>query len=225
MFLPFVLSYLGITIMKITSVICLVLLFLTNVGYADDLVNERAPLVEELKDGINLKDLTCIFSHKRWGYSEGEKVNGSDLLAPSMHRINNMNPTVQCMHDETCYFTCFDKNNLPYSGNAFATNEMGNIILIRPLKHGLPADGIIKNYDSSGMLDLKIYVKYGLMIRYDIIFEGNRAKHLRDNNNPSVWHIQHFYSNGQIEAEMIIDTKDNKVIQSTEYNDDGTIKN
>lgn len=182
---------------------------LINVAHA----NEKAPLVEELKDEINLKDLTCVFSRKRWKYSSGDKVNGEDLLAPSMNKVQNINPTALCMYDDTCFFTCFDKNNLPYSGNTYATDEMGNVILIRPLKDGLPTDGTIKNYDSTGLLSLELYIKQGELVGYKIIIGGNIGKHFRDEDNYDLWHVQELDINDNVISEIIFNMKENKIVQ------------
>lgn len=208
--------------MKIFSFLFLLLSF-ANTSYADEILEERAPKVEELTNSVDLKDLTCIFTRNRWTHAKGEKVNGKDLLATSVRQVRNMNPTVECMSDNTCFFTCFDKNNLPYSGNSYATDGDGNVILTRPLKNGLPTDGVIKNYTSDA-LDLALYIEQGTMVRYDIIIEGNTVKHLRMTDNPDTWRIQHFYPNGKIEAEVVINAKENKVLQRTLYNEDGSIK-
>ena len=209
--------------MKIISTICLILLSVVNISLADGIADKKAPSVADMADAVNVKDLTCVFSQNRWNYSKGERVNGKNLLSSSMHQINNINPTVECRHDDTCYFTCFDKNNRPYSGRAYATDDEGNVILIRPMQDGLPADGVIENYTSDA-LDLALYIEQGIMVRYDIIIEGNTVKHLRMADNPDAWRIQHFYPNGKIEAEVVINAKENKVLQRTLYNEDGSIK-
>ena len=209
--------------MKIFSFLFLLLSFFISTSYADEFIGERAPKIGELSDSVNLKDLTCLFMHDRWTYKKGEKVNGKELLAMYVHQVRDVNPTVGCMSDNTCFFTCFDKNNLPYSGNSYATDDIGNVILTRPLKNGLPTDGVIKNY-TSGVLDLALYVEQGALVRYDIIIEGSIIKHLRMTDNPNVWHIQHFYPNGKIEAEVVVDVKENKVLQKTSYNEDGSVK-
>lgn len=215
---------LGGTIMKIISIIGSILLLLANISYADEIDDKRAPQVSDLKNAVNLKDLTCVFSQKRWNYSEGEKVNGKDLLAYSMHQISGINPTVECMHDDTCYFTCYDQNNQPYSGDAYDTDDAGNVVLIRPLKDGLPTDGIIKSYDSSCTLDLEICVEQNEIIRYDINYDGNIVKHIRDTDNPNIWYFRRFYPNDQVESEVIFDKKENKIIHWNMYNEDGSIK-
>ena len=73
--------------------------------------------------------------------------------------------------------------------------------------------GTIKNYDSTGLLSLELYIKQGELVGYKIIIGGNIGKHFRDEDNYDLWHFQELDINDNVISEIIFNMKENKIVQ------------